>query len=52
MQIHVGYELKAKQKADKTSFVREHVFAVLPTGFGKSLCSDFSLLVFDCIRED
>ena len=35
----LGYVLKEEQKTVITSFVEgRDVFAVLPTGFGKSLC--------------
>ena len=46
----LGYELKAKQKPEITSFDRgEDVFAVLPT---ESLCCEFLLPVFDNMREN
>ena len=48
--IQLGYEIKAKQKPEITSFVRgEDAFAVLPT---ESLCCEFLLLVFDNMRDN
>ena len=50
---HLGYTLKPEQRSIVSSFVRgEDVFAVLPTGFGKSLCYECLPLVFDDMRTD
>ena len=49
---HLAYTLKPEQRTIVSSFVQEDVFAVLPTGFGKSLCYECLPLVFDDMRTD
>ena len=51
--IQLGYTtVKDHQISVITSFVRgEDVFAVLPTGYGKSLCYALLPLVFDALAD-
>lgn len=49
----LGYVLKEEQRKVINAFIHgDDVFAVLPTGFGKSLCYGCLPLVFDEIRRD
>ena len=51
--MSLGYVSKDEQRAVITSFVQGNdVMAILPTGFGKSLCYTSLSMIFDELRSD
>ena len=49
----LGFVLKDKQREVISSFVKgSDVMAILPTGYGKSLCYTILPMIFDDLRSD
>ena len=53
VEERLGYKLKKEQRDVIVSYIKGNdVFAILPTGFGKSLCYQALLLIFDCMSGE
>ena len=53
VEERLGYKLKKEQRDVIVSYIKGNdVFAILPTGFGKSLCYQALPLIFDCMSGE